>query len=138
MQPFADYLRAVRGNPTRTIDKKIKHLAAFDRFCRSRGRASSPIRLTEIDAYIVACARRLARRTISDICSTLRTYLRFLHITGAMDADLAASVMAPIARPAERPYRALPWSPGGHRNFPHPWPGQNPPPDGGGRVMITR
>ena len=28
--------------------------------------------------------------------------------------------------------------PGGHRNFPHPWPGQNPPPDGGGRVMITR
>lgn len=109
-QPFADYLRAVRGNPTRTIDKKIKHLAAFDRFCRSRGRQNSPIRLTEIDAYIVACARRLAHRTISDICSTLRTYLRFLHITGAMDADLAASVMAPIARPAERPYRALPWS----------------------------
>ena len=27
-----------------------------------------------------------------------------------MDADLAASVMAPIVRPAERPYRALPWS----------------------------
>ncbi len=109
-QPFADYLRAVRGNPTGTIDKKIKHLAAFDRYCRSRGRASSPIRLTEIDAYIVACAGRLARRTISDICSTLRTYLRFLHVTGAMDVDLAASVMAPIARPAERPYRALPWS----------------------------
>ena len=29
-------------------------------------------------------------------------------------------------------------SPGGHFKFPHPWPGQNPPLDGGGRVMITR
>ena len=29
-------------------------------------------------------------------------------------------------------------NPGGHFKFPHPWPGQNPPLDGGGRVMITR
>ena len=29
-------------------------------------------------------------------------------------------------------------SPGGHCNFLHPWPGQNPPPDDGRRVMITR
>ena len=29
-------------------------------------------------------------------------------------------------------------SPGGHFKIPHPWPGQNPPPDGGGHGMITR
>jgi integrase/recombinase XerD len=109
-QPFADYLRTVRGNPAGTIGKKIKQLIAFERYRRSRGRSGSPIRLAEIDAYIIACARRLARRTVSDICSTLRGYLRFLHVTGATSTDLAASVMAPIVRPAERPYRALPWS----------------------------
>jgi hypothetical protein len=31
----------------------------------------------------------------------------------------------------------LPRIPGGQFKFPHPWPGQNPPLDGGGRVMIT-
>lgn len=109
-QPFADYLRGVRGNPARTINKKIKHLAAFERYRRSRGRADAPIRLAEIDAYIVTCARRLAPKTVSGICSTLRTYLRFLHVTGVIGTDLAASVMAPAVRPAERPYRALPWN----------------------------
>ena len=29
-------------------------------------------------------------------------------------------------------------SPGGHFKIPHPWPGQNPPPDGDGQRMITR
>ena len=29
-------------------------------------------------------------------------------------------------------------NPGGHLKIPHPWPGQNPPPDGGGHRMITR
>ncbi len=109
-QPFEDYLRTVRGNPAGTINKKIKQLIAFERYRRSRGRSGLPIRLAEIDAYIVVCARRLARKTVSGICSTLRGYLRFLHVTGAMDTDLAASVMAPAVRPAERPYRALPWT----------------------------
>ncbi len=30
------------------------------------------------------------------------------------------------------------WTTGGHLKIPHPWPGQNPPPDGGGHRMITR
>jgi len=109
-QAFADYLRNVRGNPASTIHKKLVHLTAFHRYRRSRHCAGVPIRLSEIDAYIVACRRRFARTTVADICSTIRSYLRFLHATGAMKADLASSVMAPIVRTAERPYRALLWA----------------------------
>src|SRR4029077_17076991 len=109
-QPFADYLRDVRGNPPTTIHKKLTQLTAFDRYRRAHGSSGLPIHLTEIDAYIVVCRRRLARTTVSDICSTIRTYLRFLHVTGRMAVDLARSVMAPIVRTAERPHRALPWS----------------------------
>lgn len=109
-QPFADYLHDVRGNPLQTIHKKVKHLVAFYDYRRSQGFADIPIRLSEIDAYLVACRRRLARTTVADICSTIRGYLRFLHATGAMDIDLAASVMAPIIRAAEHPHHALPWT----------------------------
>jgi len=108
-QSFADYLRDVRGNPPQTIHKKLTQLTALDRYRRSRSCACLPIRLSEIDAYLVTCRRRFARRTVADICSTIRSFLRFLHVTGVMDFDLAASVMAPTIRAAERPHRALPW-----------------------------
>lgn len=108
-QAFADYLRDVRGNPAITIRKKLTQLRSFDRYRRSRGSAGRPVRLLEIDAYIVACRHRFTRTTVADICSTIRSYLRYLHATGAMKADLAASVMAPAVRTAKRPYRALPW-----------------------------
>jgi hypothetical protein len=37
-----------------------------------------------------------------------------------------------------RVWADLNFGPGGHFKIPHPWPGQNPPPDGGGHGMITR
>jgi len=107
--PFADYLREVRGSPPATIHKKIAQLIAFRQFRRRRGSGARPIRLAEVDAYIVACRRQYARTTVADICSTLRTYLRFLHASGHLEADVARGVMAPVVRVAERPHRALPW-----------------------------
>jgi len=109
-RPFAEYLADVRGNPPGTIHKKLTHLTAFDRYRRSHGAVDRPIRLMEIDSYIVTCRRRAARTTVADICSTIRGYLRFLHATGGMDVDLAGSVIAPKVLPVERPHRALPWS----------------------------
>lgn len=108
--PFADYLRAVRGSPPATIHKKITQLTAFRQFRRRRGSAARPIRLADVDAYIVACRRRYARTTVADICSALRTYLRFLYASGRLEADVAHGVMAPVVRVAERPHRALPWN----------------------------
>jgi integrase len=43
------------------------------------------------------------------MASSLRGFLRFLHITRRLAVDLAPSVMAPIVRRDERPLRALPW-----------------------------
>ena len=110
LREFVEYLRAVRGNPPGTIHKKLRHIALFDAHCRSTERRSRLPRLQDIDQFVVACRSRYARATVADICSTLRGYLRFLCVTGRMRSDLAASVMAPIVRPSERPHRALPGS----------------------------
>lgn len=109
-QPFAEYQRAVRGNCTGTIRMTVRLLAAFERYRRSHGHAGRPIRLTEIDHYIISCRRRFSRKTVVAICSAIRTYLRFLHVTGQADVDLSGSVIAPTVRPEERPYRGLPWA----------------------------
>ena len=107
---FSAYLREVRGNPPVTIHKKLAQLAAFDCYRRARRTSRAEIRLQEIDAYVVHCRRRLARSTVADICSTLRGYLRFLHVTGEMAVDLSPAVMSPRIRIAERPHRTLSWS----------------------------
>lgn len=106
---FSAYLKEVRGNPPVTIHKKLAQLTAFEHYRRSRSIDRAPIRLAEIDAYIVHCRRRFARTTVADICSTLRGYLRFLHATGQMTVDLAPAVMSPRIRIAERPHRTLSW-----------------------------
>lgn len=106
LREFGEYLRNVRGNPPVTIHKKLVHVRMFS----AHPRRSRWLRLQDIDAFVVACRKRYARSTVADICSTLRTYLRFLNVTGRMQYDLAASVMAPIVRAHERPHRTLPWS----------------------------
>ncbi|MCP5319661.1 MAG: tyrosine-type recombinase/integrase [Pseudomonadales bacterium] len=109
-QTFAAFLHDVRGNSPRTIHKKLVHLSEFFHYRGNRGVAGLPIGLPEIDAYIVTCRQRFARRTVAGICSTIRSYLQFLHVTGVIDVDLATSVPAPIIRTDEQPHRALPWT----------------------------
>ena len=108
-QAFVAYLHEVRGNPPTTIRKKLAHVSMFDSYLRSRGCGSSTASLLEIDAFVVTCRTRYARRTVADICSTLRGYLRFLRVSGRIQNDLAGSIKSPIVRVGERPHRALPW-----------------------------
>jgi len=109
LQAYACYLREHRGNPAVTINKKTGHIDRFMVFLRARKHRPQRIRLLDIDAYITLCSKDYARTTVADICCSIRCFLRFLHVTGHIPADLASSVMAPIVRRGERPLRALPW-----------------------------
>lgn len=52
---------------------------------------------------------RVSNRTVADTCSSLRSFLRFLHLTGRSRTDLARTVSSPRIGFAEHPPRALPW-----------------------------
>lgn len=110
LQPFADYLDTVRGDRTETIYRTLRMLTAFERHRQRHRRAGRHIQLSEIDDYITSCRRRFSKHTILAICSAIRAYLRFLHVTGEIDTDLAASVIAPTIRRPDRPYPVLPWT----------------------------
>lgn len=104
---FMEHLRAHRGNPEVTIRKKIAHIKEFLNFLGTR--RFHQLQLSDIDAFVVTARRRLARTTVADMCSSLRSFLRFLRASGRISTDLASSVMAPVVRRGERPVRALPW-----------------------------
>ena len=109
MTVFAAYLKEVRGNPPCTIHKKLAHMAMFAAYCQMRRRTVARARLQDIDDFVVVCRKRYARTTVSDICSTVRGFLRFLCATGRSRHDLSSSIIAPIIRAGERPHRSLPW-----------------------------
>jgi integrase len=109
LEEFEAHLTRQRGNPPVTRRKKLAHITAFLAFLRGRQRDIAAFDLADIDAFVMACRQHYARTTVADIASSLRGFLRFLHATGRLAVDLAASVMAPMVRRGERPLRALPW-----------------------------
>jgi integrase/recombinase XerD len=106
---FSEHLRELRGNPEITIHKKVQHIREFMVFLRRRHRQLKNVRLPDIDAYLLHCRRRFARSTVCDIGGSVRRFMSFLLETGRTRVDLSPLVTLPKVRPAERPYRALPW-----------------------------
>ncbi|MFJ1260879.1 tyrosine-type recombinase/integrase [Cupriavidus sp. CuC1] len=109
LQEFAEYLRQHRGNPAMTVKKKIAHTTSFLAYLRHRHRHLRHLKLSDIDAFLVGCREHYARTTTADIGCSLRSFLRFLRVTGRLPVDLASSVVGPMVRRDERPPRALPW-----------------------------
>jgi integrase len=65
--------------------------------------------LADTDAFVASLLDDLGRKTVAGMCSSLRSFLRFLHATGRLPHDLASSVIGPQVRSADRPPRVLPW-----------------------------
>ena len=84
-------------------------MIAFLAFLRARHRRVEGMRLSDLDAYVMKCRKRYALATVADICSRLRSFAKFLRVTGQLSVDLASSVAGPTVRKGARPYRAPPW-----------------------------
>lgn len=109
LRDYAVHLRQHRGNPEVSVHKMLgdvrkllEHLAAF-------GKSWRQMRLPDIDAFLLQCARRYAPATTSAIASIVRSFARFLLTSGRIRVDLADAVISPVQRRFERPRRALPW-----------------------------
>lgn len=110
LEEYCRYRRVHNGTSQRTGVRDIK---TARRFLQQLQRARRPIRqasVSDVDAFVRMLSSRLSKRTAADTCSSLRAFLRFLHVTGRLASDLASKVIAPRYRIDERPPRTLPWS----------------------------
>lgn len=109
LRDYAAHIGQHRGNPEITICKKLDHVGKLLEYLGRSGKSWRQLSLPDIDAFLIACARRYARATTADIASTVRSFARFLLASGRIRADLADAVISPVQPQFERPRRALPW-----------------------------
>jgi integrase/recombinase XerD len=106
---YLTYRREHRGVGARTRQRDASTVTEFLALLRDRRRALSTVRAIDLDAFVAQVAHRLGRIAVRDTCCHLRSFLRFLHVTGRASRDLASLVVAPRVRAMERPPRALAW-----------------------------
>jgi site-specific recombinase XerD len=109
LNEYCRYRRAHNGVAESTLHRDIETAQGFLTQLRHRRKPVDLATLPDVDAFVQTVARRVSKGTVADTCSSLRAFLRFLHVTGRLAADLARSVMAPRFRLSERPPRTLPW-----------------------------
>src|SRR5580658_1836743 len=109
LREYADHLVRHRGNPERTVHKKLTHIGKLSEHLAACGKTWGTMALTDIDAFLIECAERYARSTVADIAGSVRCFARFLLTTGHISTELAESVISPTQPRFERPRRALPW-----------------------------
>jgi len=107
---FANHRRVYRGVVPGSIARDVSTLREFFNLLKTRGRATTRPKLSDIDDYILSMRGKYARRTIERACHSIRAYLRFLKVEGLVRHDVAKSVIGPRCRRSERPPRALAWS----------------------------
>ena len=93
-----------------TLQRDLEMAKGFLRLLRSQGKTASRATVADVDRFILQLSERVSRRSLADRGSSLRSFLRYLRMTGKLPRDLAREVMTPRIRPAERPPRALPWT----------------------------
>lgn len=109
LRAYADYLVRHRGNPVRTVHKKLAHIGKLSAYLAGLGETCDTMTLTDIDAFLIGCAGRYARSTVADIAGSVRCFARFLLATGRISIELAESVVSPVQPRFACPRRALPW-----------------------------
>ncbi len=107
---YSSYRRNHNGITEGTLRRDVETAATFLALLRQRGKSAGRATVADIDAFIHALSKEVSKRTVADRCSALRSFLRFLRVTGRQNDDLAERIIAPRIRPLERPPRALPWS----------------------------
>jgi integrase/recombinase XerD len=110
LRAYADHLVRCRGNPEKTVNKRLDHIAKFLEYLAGHGKTWRAATLIDIDEFLIACSKRYARPTVADIAGSIRFFTRFLLATGRTSVELAESVISPSQPQHERPRRALPWA----------------------------
>lgn len=98
------------GVAATTIRGDVSTAEEFLALLRDRGRVVRRIEASDLDAFVAQLRRRRSRRTVRDTCSRLRSFLRFLQLTGRVEHDLASVLVAPRVLAMEKPVRTLDWS----------------------------
>lgn len=109
LKAYADHLTQHRGNPAVTVHKRLAQAKTFLDHLAHQGKTWRTMSLPDVDEFLVEFSQHHARSTTADIAGFIRSFMRFLLVTGRISTDLADSVISPVQPKFERPRPSLPW-----------------------------
>jgi integrase/recombinase XerD len=110
VREFLEYRRKHAGVSNATLRQDQSTSLEFLKFLRQRKRTCRTVRLADVEAFVARWRRRRGAVAVARQLCSVRTWLRFLHVSGRLRFDLAASVVGPVLKPHRHPPRALLWS----------------------------
>ena len=110
VREFVEHRLHHRGVAMGTTPFDARTASLFLTFLRRRGRDAARVRVADVDDFVASYSRKWAPRTVAGLCSTLRAFLSFLHLTGRVRTDFAPFVVSPRILRLDRPSRALAWT----------------------------
>jgi integrase/recombinase XerD len=110
VREFIDYRRRHAAVSARTLQQDQSTSLELAKLLRRRKRTWRTVRLADVDAFSAHLGQRVGTVTLAGWLSSVRALLRFLHASGRLRFDLAASVVGPVLKPDRHPPKALPWS----------------------------
>lgn len=106
---YGEFRRRWRGVMASSLRAEGVAITGFLKWLRRRRVLLTSLKSKQIDAFVLELSSRLAAKTVAGICSALRSFLRFLHATGATSKDMAACVLMPRVPRGARPPAVRPW-----------------------------
>lgn len=111
LDAYCHHLGRVRGLAPSRIRLHWSYCAQFLRFLRYdvNVQCLSEVRIGVLEAFLTETANRLGRITMQTVVATLRSFLRFLTLSGIVPAGLDRQLESPRHYRDERFIRALSW-----------------------------
>jgi len=110
MKRYVVYSRAHLGLRPRTEQLHLYWLAKLDAFLsRRKIRGIRQVSLADLDAFFVRCGKSMQARTLQRVASAARSFFRYLHLHGAISADLAQHIASPVRFRCDLWPKYLPW-----------------------------
>lgn len=110
IERYLQHRARYRGVVKKTLEFNAQCATAFLGFVAARRRTLGTVRIIDVDAFVISRAKLFAAKTVAGICSALRAFLRYLHMVGVIDVQLATHVASPRVRSVDSPPRAVPWN----------------------------
>lgn len=108
---YREHLERVRGLAASTIGRHARLAGDFLHFLRYDDVHSLPqARVVDLEAFVAEASARVGRITMQKVIAILRSFLRFLAVSGEIPAGLDRQIESPRHHRGERLVRALPWN----------------------------
>ena len=110
VEEFLEYRRHHSGVSEATLKRDADIAQKFLAHLRIHGKSVRTASAVDTDTFLATLIKCNSKRTVANLFSALRGFLRYLHMNNRLRMNLADLLAVPRVRRMEHPPRALPWS----------------------------